>query len=156
MKQIKAVMFDLDGTLVYTEWSYRYKLLKQIINDLRGTIKDIHDINRFWFKSGRNDFIKNNFDIEPELFWKKYIQYDLPEKRIKSTYAFSDVDFIKKLKDKGYKTGIVTGSSKRIASVEIKLLGECNFDELVIANRFEGIHQNLIRRDWKNVWNFWM
>jgi HAD superfamily hydrolase (TIGR01549 family) len=139
MKQIKAVMFDLDGTLVYTNWSYRYNVVKQIINDLRGTIKDIHDINRFWFKSGRNDFIITNFNLEPELFWEKYVQYDLPEERIKYTKPFPDVDFIKKLKEQRYKTGIVTGSPRHIASAEIKLLGEDNFDEVVFAHHSNGI-----------------
>lgn len=134
----KAVIFDLDGTLVHTTPEYRYKIVGQTLKDL-GTKSSDHYIDRFWFEARRDEIIKNHFKLEPELFWQTYRKYDTPELREQFTRLYDDIDFIKELKRKGYKIGIVTGSPMPIAFLEIKMLGEENFDEIVITHSSSGI-----------------
>jgi phosphoglycolate phosphatase-like HAD superfamily hydrolase len=61
------------------------------------------------------------------------------EFRKKQTKLYNDVDFIQEIRDKGYKTGIVTGAPPHIASLEIGMLGGENFDAVVIASSRMGI-----------------
>lgn len=49
------------------------------------------------------------------------------------------MDFVKELKQKGYKTGIVTGAPVHIANLEISILGKENFDAIVIAHSLNRI-----------------
>ncbi len=134
----KAIIFDLDGTLVHTTPEYRYKIVGQTLKELGAKSSD-HHIDRFWFEARRNKIIKEHFGIEPELFWQTYRKYDTPELREQFTRLYDDIDFIKELKRKGYKIGIVTGAPMHIAFLEIKMLGEENFDEIVIAATSNGI-----------------
>ena len=47
----KAVIFDLDGTLVHTMPEYRYKIVGQTVRDL-GAKSSHHLIDKFWFQTG--------------------------------------------------------------------------------------------------------
>lgn len=128
----KAVVFDLDGTLVHTTPEYRYQIVGQTLRDLAVTSSN-HHIDRFWFESRRDAIIKEHFGLEPELFWQTYRRYDTIELRKQFTRLYDDVDFIQELRQNGYKTGIVTGAPIHITSFEIGMLGEKNFDAIVIA-----------------------
>jgi len=131
-------IFDLDGTLVHTSPEYRYLVVGKTLKDL-GRESHLHYIDRFWFEAGREMIIQEYFRLEPSLFWEKYNGYDTMEFRSQHTIVYDDVDFVKELKNKGFKTGIVTGAPLRIASFEIGLLGENYFDGIVIANTSQGI-----------------
>ncbi|TKJ17831.1 hypothetical protein CEE44_04900 [Candidatus Woesearchaeota archaeon B3_Woes] len=130
----KAVIFDLDGTLVHTKPEYRYKIIGQTLKEL-GTSSSDHHIDRFWFETRRDEIIKNHFKLDPELFWEIYRKNEIPELREKFTELYKDIDFIRELKQKGFKIGIVTGAPSHIAHVEINMLGKENFDEIIITNR---------------------
>lgn len=134
----KAVVFDLDGTLVHTTPEYRYKIVGQTLRDLGATSSN-HNIDRFWFEARRDAIIKEHFGLEPELFWRTYRQYDTIELRKQFTKLYDDVAFIKELRQNGYKTGIVTGAPIQIASLEIGMLGQENFDAIIIAQTLNGI-----------------
>ncbi len=134
----KAVIFDLDGTLVHTKPEYRYKIVGQTLKEM-GTTSSNHHIDRFWFESGRNELIKNQFKLDPELFWEIYKKNEIPELREKFTELYDDIDFIKELKQKGFKIGIVTGALSNIAHVEINMLGKENFDEIIITLKENGV-----------------
>ena len=134
----KAVIFDLDGTLVHTMPEYRYKIVGQTLKDF-GIKAYNEDIDSFWFESGRNKIIKNSFGIDPKLFWRRYHHYDDPELRKRLSRAYEDVDFIHELRMHGIKTGIVTGAPVRVASLEIDIIGKENFDGIVFARQSNGI-----------------
>ena len=103
-------IFDLDGTLVHTESQHRYKIVGQTLKELNVTNYSNEDINKFWFGGNRNKTIKECFEL----------------------------GFIKEIKSKGYKIGIVTGAPIDIANLEIGILGN-NFDAVVIAQISNGI-----------------
>ena len=134
----EAVIFDLDGTLVCTEAAYRYETVGRVLKEFnKESSKDI--INRFWFETRRDEIIKKHFKEEPEAFWKVFHQHDLPEIREKFTKVYNDIDFIQELRKNGFKTAVVTGAPLKIASFEIGMIGEKNFDAIVIANSKNGI-----------------
>jgi phosphoglycolate phosphatase-like HAD superfamily hydrolase len=55
------------------------------------------------------------------------------------TRLYDDVGVIRELRQNGYKTGIVTGAPMHIASLEIGMLGEKDFDGVIIAHTSNGI-----------------
>ncbi|HLD06132.1 MAG TPA: HAD family hydrolase [Candidatus Nanoarchaeia archaeon] len=134
----EAVIFDLDGTLVHTAPEYRYQIVGQTLQDL-GTTSSRHDIDRFWFEARRDAIIKECFGLEPEKFWEVYRKHDTMGLRRQFTRLYDDVGFIKELRRDGYKTGIVTGAPMHVASLEIGMLGEGDFDGVVIAQISNGI-----------------
>jgi len=131
-------IFDLDGTLVHTTPEYRYQIVGQTLSDL-GKSSSQQNIDRFWFEARRDEVIREQFGLEPSLFWITYSGYDTTELRAQFTKLYDDVDFIQELKQRGFKTGIVTGAPVHIASLEIGMLGEKQFDGIVIANSANGI-----------------
>ncbi len=65
----RAVLFDLDGTLVHTAPEHRYKLVGQTLKKL-GVNVPSSSIDKFWFEGRRNTVIKEHFGLEPDLFWE--------------------------------------------------------------------------------------
>jgi len=133
----KAVVFDLDGTLVHTTPEYRYLIVGQTLKDL-GAISSNHHIDRFWFEARRDEIIIKDFKLEPELFWQTFRKNDAPELRKQFTKPYNDIDFLDELRQKDYKTGIVTGAPINIASLEIEMLDKNNFDAIIIAHTSNG------------------
>lgn len=129
----KAVIFDLDGTLVHTMPEYRYQIVGKTLRDL-GVTSSNNYIDKFWFEARRDEVIKEQFGLDLELFWKTYRRHDTTELRKQFTKLYDDVDFIQELRQNDYKTGIVTGAPIHIASLEIGMLGEENFDAIVTAH----------------------
>ncbi len=136
----KAVIFDLDGTLVHTIPEYRYRIVGQVLKDLEVASTNYY-IDRFWFETERDQVIKKHFGLEPELFWKIYRKYDTVELRKQFTKLYDDVNFIQELRQNSFKTGIVTGAPLHIANLEIGMLGEKNFDAIVITQTSNRIKQ---------------
>lgn len=134
----KAIIFDLDGTLVHSKPEHRYILVGKVLDEFN-LEHNKTEIDEFWFGSNRNEIIERNFKIPYLDFWNSYRKHDKTELRKKFTEPYSDVDFIKELKNKNYKLGIVTGAPPGIADVEIKILGKEHFDSIVVANNLVGI-----------------
>ncbi len=136
--EYEAVVFDLDGTLVHTAPEYRYQIVGQTLKDLDATSSN-RNIDRFWFEARRDAIIQEHFGLDPKQFWETYKKHDTIESRRQFTKLYDDVDFIKELRQNGYKTGIVTGAPMHIASLEIEMLGEGDFDNVIIAQISNGI-----------------
>ncbi len=136
---IKAIIFDLDGTLVHTVSEYRYAVVKKTLKELGVSSFSKKNTDKFWFGGNRNKTIREIFKVEPEVFWKVFHKHDTIEEREKHTKAYEDVDFIKELKKEGYKTGIVTGSIESIALMEIKMVGKESFDAIIITQISNGV-----------------
>lgn len=134
----KAVIFDLDGTLVHTMPEYRYKIVGQTLDELR--IKSCKEhIDQFWFGKNRDQIISDYFGLESDIFWEVYGRYDQIDLRKEFSEAYGDVDFIDELKQTGYKVGIVTGVPYPIMNLEVGMLGSHKFDAIVIAQISNGI-----------------
>src|SRR5208283_3794602 len=127
---IKAVLFDLDGSLVTTDYEHREFVVGCTLKDL-GTKASPELIDKFWFEEERDKTIRESFHVDPELFWNIFHIYDTSEFRNQFTRPYSDVKFIRELRRKGYKTGIVTDGPNYIASFEIEMIGRELFDAVV-------------------------
>ena len=138
MQKYKHIAFDLDGTLVHTLPEYRHKVVPDVVDQLGGKIYSIKSIDRFWFESGRDNIIKNEFKVEPKLFWDLFRKVDLPENRSLHTYAYEDAEnTLRKLKDQGKIISIITGAPHWIAQMEIKKLGGAPHDFYLSINDSE-------------------
>ena len=135
----KAVIFDLDGTLVHTKSDYRYLVVPRALSEFNRTAS--HDeIDTFWFEPERSEFVRKHFRIEPREFWKVFDNYDSPELRSHYTNVYNDAKIIiKKLKEHGFKIGVVTSAPRFIATPEVGMIGEDLFDTVVIANSLNDI-----------------
>lgn len=130
----KALIFDLDGTLVTSRPEYRYLIVDQTAKACGGTTTK-EDIDRFWFETERSKVISESFRVTPTIFWEEWDKNHLVSPLLKHhTLVYVDTDLIEELRAKGIKTGIVTGAPPHIATYEISLIGEGLFDSVVIAN----------------------
>ena len=110
LSKYKHISFDLDGTLVHTIQEYRYKILPKVVEKLGGTIKEKRSMDRFWFESGRNKTIQEDFNVNPSSFWPLFRTLDTPEKRSHHTYAYDDAErSLRKIKKSGKILSIVIG-----------------------------------------------
>jgi len=134
----KAVIFDLDGTLVGTDSECRKIIVGKTLRELGIASYDSTHVDRFWFGAKREEIIRECFGVEAELFWKAYRPHDTIDLRKKFTNPYKDIDFIQELRRKGIKVGIVTGAPPHVAEHEISLIGEGNFDSIVIASALGG------------------
>jgi len=131
--EYKAVIFDLDGTLIYTAPDHRYKLISQVLNDL-GTCTSPQNIDRFWFETNRSEIIRKDFSVEPEKFWELFRLYDTLEMRKRFSMPYNDANIVPEIRRNGLKTGIVTGAPSYIAELEVSMLGKDNYDSIIVAH----------------------
>lgn len=135
----KAVIFDLDGTLIHTAPEYRYRIISETLNELGVFSFSLKCIDKVWFETERDEIIIKHFKLDPEIFWKNYTRHENAELRKQFIKAYEDIGFLVQARNAGYKTGIVTGSAKHIADLEVEMLGKENFDSVVIARYDTGI-----------------
>lgn len=135
----KAVIFDLDGTLVHTSPEYRYRIIGETLNELGVLSFSSEHIDKVWFETERDEIIIKHFNLDPEIFWRNYTRHENAELRKQFIKLYEDIGFLVQARNAGYKTGIVTGSAKHIADLEVEMLGRENFDSVVIARHDSGI-----------------
>jgi len=129
LKKYKHISFDLDGTLVFTHKEYRHKIVPKVVKKLGGLIKDSYSIDRFWFEKNRDEIIKNDFNLDPKVFWLTFRNFDKPLKRVLFTEAFNDVEkSFKKLKKLGKTISIISAAPNIILEHEIKKLNGAPYD----------------------------
>lgn len=123
LKKYKHVSFDLDGTLVHTSEEYRFDIVPKIIDRLGGKLKERQSVNKFWFEANRDLVIKNEFNLDPPIFWELFRKIDTPESRSAHTNAYPDAEpAIRFLKQQGKTISIITGAPEWIAKMEIEKL----------------------------------
>lgn len=133
---LKAAIFDLDGTLVYTVPEYRQMVVTGVLTELGITEYPQGFIERFWFYGNRTQRIREELGIEPEPFFRLWENHDTKKGRETYTRKFDDVDYLQELKESGYRLGVVTGGSPHVKDVNVDLLGSQLFDAVVCANPF--------------------
>ncbi len=140
----KAVIFDLDTTLIRLDSDFKYTIVGTILKDI-GIINCYEEVyslrnsvDKFWFGPQRDTVIKEEFNLDPDLFWRLYEKYDTVGLRRQFVEPYYDVNFISQLRAKRYKTGIVTLAPKHITDYEVRILGQ-RFDSVVSAHFNGGI-----------------
>ncbi len=127
------MLFDLDGTLVHTDYRHREIVVG---NTLAGFGKSAshEDIDKFWFEGGRDKIIKDVFGVNPSEFWDIYRNFDTVSLRKKYTRPYDDTNSIVWLRNRGYKTGIVTSAPLEMSELESKMIGKDLFDCIIVAH----------------------
>jgi len=107
---MKAIIFDLDGTLCYT------KNIKDIVNIVLkhfGKTYNKKEAEKFWFMHNRDKRI-DSLGIDTKEFWKTFHTREVFMARIQNTHFFKDIDSLLVLHKKGIKLALLTGSSHEI------------------------------------------
>lgn len=141
----RAAIFDLDDTLIRIEKKHKYAVAENILNHLGVDTTKIEDFEniceKVWFETDRKPIIEGIFGVSYEAFWKAYSKFDTPRMRELTAEPYADAEILRDLKQREYKTGIVTLSPKSIADMELEMLrkrfGDV-VDNMIIARGDEG------------------
>ncbi|MFC2142848.1 HAD family hydrolase [Candidatus Aenigmatarchaeota archaeon] len=130
-----TIIFDLDGTLVHTKKEFIIDVVRKTVGYF--DIEDVpeKDIYKFWFGQSRK--LIENWDINPVKFWEIFHKQNDIKLRKKYTIPFEDCWVLEKLNEKKVKIAILTGSTKKLADMEIELIREkfnISFDEVVSSH----------------------
>jgi phosphoglycolate phosphatase len=83
-------LFDLDGTLVDTEWSYTREVFDRVGDRIGREFSD-REAEVLWHGLGgsRNEQLRE-WGFDPVAFWDAFEDIEDPEKRAEATYLFDD------------------------------------------------------------------
>jgi len=98
---MKAIIFDLDGTLVYTEKTTRQYLVNKALYYFDVEFTD-EEVDTFWFMHNRNSVLEK-FNINIDKFWDIFNNKKMVKERLKHTHPFDDVDYLLELQKRGIK-----------------------------------------------------
>lgn len=129
----KAVIFDLDGTLIHTKPEYIEQLLRKCFTET-GIEPTKENIEKLWYGPLKDKFLQSK-GVSTEEFWKKFIEYDTIESREKYIEPYADSFILKPLSENGIKLGVVTNNNFHAAEHEINLLRPhgIQFDAIIVA-----------------------
>lgn len=129
LDKYRHIAFDLDGTLVHTVPEYRHRVVPMVVSALGGTVRDTRAVDRFWFESGRDEIIKNEFGLAPAAFWTLFRATDSAAERTLATVAYADAErALRRLKEMDKVISIITGAPHWIARMEIAKLNGAPHD----------------------------
>ena len=122
--KVKAVIFDLDGTLYKSE-----KYVRQLIDGIRDTIAEILSVNseeaenviqELRLKFGSITLGLRSLGVERSMFYDRLVRKLTPEKLIKPNPSM--LEMLLEFKRMGLKIGCHTNASRRLAEKVFKAL----------------------------------
>lgn len=125
-------LFDLDGTLVDTEWRYKRELFDRVGAELGRDFSD-EFVTDLWHGLGgsRAAYLRDH-GVEPGPFWEVFDRLDDPHARAEATYLYSDATWVG---DLGVPSGVVTHCPAPIADTVMGSLDIQDwFDSVVHCN----------------------
>lgn len=130
---IKAVLFDLDGTLINTN-ELIYKSFSYVLRDILKLDADDEEITSTYGKPLENTMSKyENDKYSAEELVKIYIKYN-EEHHDNMCKPFEGAkEMLKGLKDKGIKTAIVTSKRKGLATRGLELGDLLKYMDIIIS-----------------------
>ncbi len=132
------IAFDLDGTLVHTERTYYITVMNKAFSDLGLGPMPENLIDQFWKEMDKASFAQEHFNVSIETIWSTLRKYEDLDFRKSLTTVYDDVDYLNKLRENGFRLGLVTGASDRICRIECSML-PFTFDTVVLARSTYGI-----------------
>jgi len=139
--KIEAVIFDMDGALIFTPAEYRQLVVRATLKDYNRTATDA-DIEDFWFldEDKRREVIRTKFDLNPDVFISAFVKHNTPEFRKQYTKPYDDAQIaLEELRQKGIKTGILTAAPREMIEIELPMLYPHKFNSVVRAQLSEGL-----------------
>ncbi|MCR5828868.1 MAG: HAD family phosphatase [Lachnospiraceae bacterium] len=140
MSGIKAVIFDLDGTLIDSMWMWKQIDIDYLASKGRPFPPNLQDTISGMSFSETAVYFKKTFELEDDLetikkCWND-MAYDMYNSRV--TLKEGVQEFLEKIKAYGIKTGIATSNSSELAFSVIKRLGiDAYIDEVHTACEVE-------------------
>ena len=130
---LKAILFDMDGTLVQLHPAGRMLVLNETLADFGlPPITSMADVERFWFTSQRYAMI-DGWGLERADFWRAFDCERLLQLQLENTYAFEDVGAsLNALQARGLRLGIVSNSAHISLARKLALL-----DQHIARHHFE-------------------
>ncbi len=119
--QKRAILFDMDGTLVSLKPSGRLATLQRALAHYGITGIDQTLADRFWFTSERYTML-DNWAIPKEPFWNILDSQELLQLQLEHTVCFRDVGIVRYLARQSLKLGIVSNSGHISLQRKLKLL----------------------------------
>lgn len=117
---IKAVIFDIDGTLVHTKPDYIFNTVRRVLNELGNTIKlENKEITRFWFGMDRDEII-SSWKIKPQDFWNSFRKQDDIDIRKNFIEAYGDIWVLEKMKENGIKLGALSNAPPWVVAINME------------------------------------
>lgn len=136
LSSLRAVLFDMDGTLVQIHQAGRMLVLNETLADFGlPPLTSLDTVEKFWFTSERYALI-DNWGIERNVFWRAFDNERLLQLQIDNTYAFEDVGAtLNYLHNVAMRTAIVSNSAHISLDLKLDLLSQCmnpeNFEVVV-------------------------
>jgi phosphoglycolate phosphatase-like HAD superfamily hydrolase len=134
----KAVLFDLDGTLIYTPLDYITLTINRVLSAMGAKSLSQEEAARVWFSPNVDELV-NGLVTNPSQFWQLFRQYDNPMSRSSVISAYKDNHILSELQAKGITLGIITATPKEIADKEIALLQGIRFGSVIYAQPIYGV-----------------
>lgn len=134
LKDKKAVIFDLDGTLVDSMWMWKridIEFLERYNIELPDDLQ--HAIEGMSF-SETASYFKERFELSEDVETIKSIWNEMAYLKYKHEVPLKEgvLNFLKMLKKNGIKTGIATSNSRHLVQTVV--------DSLEVAEYFDAIH----------------
>ena len=136
---LKAVLFDMDGTLVQLRPAGRMLVLNETLADFGlSPLTEIAQVERFWFTSDRYAMI-DSWGIARPTFWEAFDCERLLQLQLENTYAFEDVNQgLNQLHELGLRLGVVSNSAhislaRKLALLDVHIARQ-HFETVVSCN----------------------
>lgn len=122
LKNVDAVIFDLDGTLIDSMWMWKQIDIEYLSKFDIELPEDLQDEIEGMSFSETAVYFKNRFDLKDSLEEIKDSWNKMAYNKYKNEVSFKEgaLDFLHYLKEKHIKTGIATSNSKDLVNALIK------------------------------------
>lgn len=120
--QKRAILFDMDGTLVSLKPGGRLAILRRALEHFNISGVEQADADRFWFTSERYSMLEG-WAVPADTFWQILDSEELLYLQLQHTDAFRDTGVIRQLARQQLRLGIVSNSAHISLKGKIKLLG---------------------------------
>lgn len=131
---IKAVIFDLDGTLVDSMWMWKEIDIEYLARFNKVFTEDLQVQIEGMSFSETAIYFKERFEIPDDIDTIKADWNEMAYLKYKNEVPLKEgaLSFLQELKSKGIKTGIATSNSRKLVDVAI--------ESLEISDYFDAIH----------------
>ncbi len=134
LQAYRLFVFDLDRTLVETEWDYLLQVVHLTIQRCGGKFVPTREqIQHFWIGNimSRDEFIKRVLRLKPVNFWREHQALDTVANRIIHTKAIGGVEEnLRWLVEVEKMTAVITAARPMITQAQLRLF-EFQFDNVL-------------------------